>query len=183
MVIWKTRLDELEGYSQSKRKETMILTLEKRTILVPATVPKGTKKRTASDTARNDRDLDPGLLDLVRLRVAQLHGCEWSVQEQTQSLRSKGERAFRLRALEDWRRQTIFSLREMAALNLAEALTCNPINAVPEEAVRIARVFFDKPAMVHLSAVILAVNDWHTRIMTSRLCNISKLIAVSPNMR
>jgi len=139
----------------------MILTLEKRTFLVPDSVPKGTKKRTASDTARNDRDLDPGLLDLVRLRVAQLHDCEWSVQEQTQRLKSKGERVCRLRAVEDWRRQPIFSLREMAALNLAEALTCNPINAVPEEAVRMARVFFGKPATVSLSVVIMAVNDWH----------------------
>jgi alkylhydroperoxidase family enzyme len=139
----------------------MILTLEKRTTLVPATVPKGTKKGLASDTARNDRDLDPALLDLVRLRVAQLHGCEWSVQEQIQRLRSKGERACRLLALKDWRRQTIFNLREMAALNLAEALTCNPINAVPEKAVRVARIFFGKPEMVCLSAVILAVNDWH----------------------
>jgi len=139
----------------------MILTLEKRTTLVPVTVPKGTKKRTARDTAGNDRDLDPGLLDLVRLRVAQLHGCEWSVQKQTQRLRSKGEKAYRLRALEDWRRQTIFSLPEMAALNLAEALTCNPINTVSDEAVYIARVFFSKPAMVRLTVVILAVNDWY----------------------
>ena len=139
----------------------MILTLEKRIALVPVTVPKGTKKRTTSNAAQNDRDLDPGLLDLVRLRVAQLHGCEWSVQEHTQRLKLNGERVCRLRALEDWRRQTIFSLREMAALNLAEALTYNPINAVPDEAVRVARVFFGKPAMVHLSAVILAVNDWH----------------------
>ena len=139
----------------------MILTLEKRIALVPVTVPKGTKKRTTSNAAQNDRDLDPGLLDLVRLRVAQLHGCEWSVQEHTQRLKLNGERVCRLRALEDWRRQTIFSLREMAALNLAEALTYNPINAVPDEAVRVARVFFGKPAMVHLSAVILALNDWH----------------------
>ena len=139
----------------------MIPTLEKRITLVPAATPKGTEVRTTSDTARRDTDLDPGLLDLVRLRVAQLHGCEWSVQEHTQRLKLNGERVCRLRALEDWRRQTIFSLREMAALNLAEAITCNPINALPEEAVRVARVFFGKPAMVHLSAVILAVNDWH----------------------
>jgi alkylhydroperoxidase family enzyme len=139
----------------------MILTLEKRTTLVPAPVPKGTKKRTADDTARNDRDLVPGLLDLVRLRVAQLHGCEWSVQEQTQRLKSKGEGIYRLRALEDWRRKPIFSLREMAALNLAEALTCNPFNTAPDEAVHVARVFFGKPAMVRLTVVILAVNDWH----------------------
>jgi alkylhydroperoxidase family enzyme len=139
----------------------MILSLEKMTTSAPAKVPKGRKKGMASDTAGTDMDLDPGLLDLVRLRVAQIHGCEWSMQEQTKKLKAEGETACRLRLLKDWRRQTIFTLREMAALNLAEALTCNPINVVPDEAVRVARVFFGKPAMVCLTAVILAVNDWH----------------------
>jgi alkylhydroperoxidase family enzyme len=141
-------------------KGTMILSLEKRTTSVPAKVPKGRKKRTTTHTARNAQDLDPGLLNLVRLRVAQLHGCEWFVQEQTHRLRAGGEKASRLCLLKDWRRQRIFSLREMAALNLAEALTFNPINAVPREPVRVARVFFGKPAMICLTVVILAMNDW-----------------------
>jgi alkylhydroperoxidase family enzyme len=141
-------------------KGNMILSLEKRTTSVPAKLPKGRKKRTTTDAARNDQDLEPGLLDLVRLRVAQLHGCEWSVQEQTQRLRAEGEKASRLCALKDWRRQRSFSIREMAALNLAEALTFHPINAVPHEAVRVARVFFGKPAMICLTVVILAMNDW-----------------------
>jgi AhpD family alkylhydroperoxidase len=138
----------------------MILSLEKLSTSVPTKVPKGRKKGATSDTARSDTDLYPALLDLVRLRVAQIHGCDWCIQEQMNRLKAEGEMAYRLGRLKDWRRQTIFSLREMAALNLAEALTCNPINAVPIEAVRVAKVFFDRPAMVCLTAVILAMNDW-----------------------
>jgi len=138
----------------------MILSLEKLSTSAPAKVPKGRKKGATSDTARSDVDLYPALLDLVRLRVAQIHGCDWSVQEQMNRLKAEGEMACRLCLLKDWRRQTIFSLREMAALNLAEALTCNPINAVPYEAIRVAKVFFDKRTMVCLTVVILAMNDW-----------------------
>jgi alkylhydroperoxidase family enzyme len=138
----------------------MILSLETLLTSAPAKVAKGGKKGAASDTARSDADLCPALLDLVRLRVAQIHGGDWFIQEQMSRLKAEGEIAYRLRRLKDWRKQTIFSLREMAALNLAEALTCNPINAVPLEAVRVAEVFFDRPAMVRLTVAILAMNDW-----------------------
>ena len=119
------------------------------------------KKRTESNLNITDIHLDPRLEDLVRLRVAQIHGCKWSTQAQTRILKAEGETARRLRLLKDWRRQTIFCPREKAALNLAEALTRNPINTVPDEAIHVARVFFDKTATICLTLVILAANDWH----------------------
>ena len=115
----------------------------------------------ATDAARTGMDLNPGLLDLVGLRVAQIHDCEWSVQEQVKKLKAKGETSRRMRLLKDWRSEMIFSDREKAALNLAEALTCNPIDSVPREAIHVARLLFDKTAMTLLTMAILAMNDWH----------------------
>jgi len=129
-------------------------------VLVPVNVQKRREKRPMTDLAMTEIHLDPGLEHLVRLRVAQIHGCEWSIQEQTKKLKAEGETARRLRLLKDWRKQTAFCLREKAALNLAEALTGNPINGVPKEAVHVARIFFDKAEMICLTVVILAINDW-----------------------
>jgi alkylhydroperoxidase family enzyme len=104
--------------------------------------------------------LDPCLLDLVRLRVVQIHGCEWTLNEQTQRLKVMGETSHRLQSLSDWRNQTIFSDREKAALNLAEALTLNPVENVREELIQVVRLVFTEHEVVCIIAAILAVNDW-----------------------
>ena len=108
-----------------------------------------------------DLELDPGLLDLVRLRVFQLHGCQWHVHEQGQKLKARSDTSRRLRLLKDWRRQEIFNDREIAALNLAEAVTRNPIDDVPDMDIYAACLFFNESEMICLTLAILAVNDWH----------------------
>jgi alkylhydroperoxidase family enzyme len=82
------------------------------------------------------------------------------VQEQKKRLKAQGETYQRLRLLEDWRIQTIFSVREKAALHLAEAFTRNPISTVSEVAVYVAMAFFDKTEIFCLILAILAINDW-----------------------
>ena len=104
--------------------------------------------------------LDPCLLDLVRLRVVQLHGCKWTLNEQTQRLKVLGETSHRLQLLHDWRNQAIFSDREKAALNLAEALTLNSVENVREEVIHVIRLVFSEHEVVCIIAAILAVNDW-----------------------
>jgi alkylhydroperoxidase family enzyme len=137
----------------------MILRLKTFMILAPAKVLKERNIGTATDAARTEIRLDPGLLDLVSLRLVQIHGCELSVQKQILKLKARGSTDHRIYLLNDWRRQTIFSLREKAALNLAEALACNPLHAVPYEAVRAVRLFFSETEMICLFQVILAASD------------------------
>ena len=145
-----------------KGEETeMIRSLEDLTALTPVKFRRNIQKKTAIDYTMTDIHLDPGLEGLVRLRVAQIHGCKWSMHEHTKMLKAEGETTRRLRLLKNWRQQTVFCSREKAALNLAEALTRTPINSIPKEAVYVARVFFDKTAMICLTLVILAANDWH----------------------
>lgn len=146
---------------RDKEEKEMISTLEDLTALTPVKVRKKMQKNAAIDHTITDIHLDPGLEDLVRLRVAQIHGCKWSMHEHTKTLKAEGETTRRLRLLKYWRQHAVFCPREKAALNLAEALTRNPINSIPKEAVYVARVFFDKTAMICLTLVILAANDWH----------------------
>ena len=106
-------------------------------------------------------DLEESLLDLVRLRVVQIHGCRPCMEEHTKELKARGETDARLRLLGNWRNQAVFSDREEAALNLAEAMTHQPIDSVPTEDLHVARLFFNEGEMICLTLAILAVNDWH----------------------
>jgi len=139
----------------------MFINLENLTALIPTNAPKVRKKKTATELAWTDMDLQPGLLDLIRLRVLQIHDCKGRMDEQTKKLKAHGETDHRLQLLKDWRRQEIFSDREIAALNLAEAVTRHPIRTVPDEAVHAACLFFNESEMICLTLTILAVNDWH----------------------
>jgi AhpD family alkylhydroperoxidase len=139
----------------------MIIGLKKLLVSVP---PKATKKRkpgTKAGSATTDVYWEPVLVDLVWLRVAQMHGCQWCAQDHAKKLQARGEKDQRLCRLESWRDETIFSLREKAALNLTEAITCNPVSSVPSEAVHAALLFFKESEVLCLILAILAANDWH----------------------
>ena len=102
--------------------------------------------------------IDSRLLNLVSLRIAQIHGCTHCVAERARQL---GMTRQALQSLECWREQSVFSDREEAALNLAEVLTVHPIATAPKKAVHIASFFFNEDEMLGLTLRILAENDWH----------------------
>ena len=139
----------------------MILSLEKFTTSAPPKVTKRKKGRTRIDSTTADIHLDTGLMDIVRLRVVQILGCKSCVREYATELAAKGETRRRMRLLNNWRRETAFSLREKAALNLAEAVTCNPISSIPQGAIYAASPFFTEEQLILFVLEIVAINDWH----------------------
>ncbi len=139
----------------------MMINLRKLAAWRPTETPKLKMQKTAPGFAEIAMTLDSSLLALVKLRVAQLHGCKWYVHEQAEMMKTDGETNQRLLVLKDWKRVTIFSDREEAALNLAEVITRNPIDSVPDEDVHAACLFFNETEMIRLILVILAENDWH----------------------
>jgi len=139
----------------------MILSLEKFTTSAPPKVPKRRKGRTRIDSTTSDIHFDTALMDLVRLRVVQILGCKSCMHEYSTELNAKGETHRRLRLLNNWRREAAFSVREKAALNLAEAVTCNPISSIPQGAIYAASPFFTEEQLILFVLEIVAVNDWH----------------------
>ena len=113
----------------------MIFSLEPFT---ESAAPKFSKKENAGaelDPARADICLDAGLMGLVRLRVVQILGCKRCMREYSAILKESGETEKRLRHLQSWRRESAFTLREKAALNLAEAVTRHPFSSIPPKAI------------------------------------------------
>jgi alkylhydroperoxidase family enzyme len=139
----------------------MIFSLKKFTASASPKIPKKRKSRTKLDPARADFHLDPGLMGLLRLRVVQILDCKRCVREYSLLLKERGETDQRLRLLERWRGESVFTLREKAALNLAEAVTNHPFSSIPPKAIYPAKVFFTDEQMIFLVLDIVAIHDRH----------------------
>lgn len=68
-------------------------------------------------------DLEPGLIELVKMRASQINGCAYCIDMHSKDARAQGESEQRLYALNAWRETPFFTDRERAALALTEAVT------------------------------------------------------------
>ena len=138
----------------------MMSRLEDLVSLSPVATAKRRKRKAKDNPSVNDIFVDFGLELLVRLRVAQIHGCEWTVQKPVKKPPPEAGRVRRNRIFKNWQRQSTSSSRERAALNMAVALTRNPISVVPDNAIYVVRVFFQKIAAASVILVVLGADDW-----------------------
>ena len=76
-----------------------------------------------ADSAALDAGLDPLLVELVKIRVAQINGCAFCLRMHSRDAVAKGETADRLAVLAAWWESQYFSAAERAALALAEQVT------------------------------------------------------------
>jgi AhpD family alkylhydroperoxidase len=67
--------------------------------------------------------LEPGLLELVKVRASQMNECTYCLDMHTKDARAAGEKEQRLYAVAAWREAPFFSERERAALAWTEAVT------------------------------------------------------------
>jgi AhpD family alkylhydroperoxidase len=112
--------------------------------------------------------LDPGLLDLVKLRASQLNGCAYCIDMHTKDARACGETEQRLYAVPAWRDAPFFTEPERAALALAEALT-ELGTAGLDDVVSAAREHFDDVELSQLTYAIALINVWNRLALTAKL--------------
>ncbi|MGK2954431.1 MAG: carboxymuconolactone decarboxylase family protein [Solirubrobacterales bacterium] len=67
--------------------------------------------------------LDPKLIELLKMRASQINGCAFCMDLHTKQALEAGETVARLAVLSAWRETEWFTEEEMAALELAEAVT------------------------------------------------------------
>ena len=77
----------------------------------------------SANRAAEEAQLDPLLVELVRLRVSQINGCAYCLREHTGDSLAKGELPERLAVLSAWRESHFFTDQEQDALILAEGIT------------------------------------------------------------
>ncbi|AJE85134.1 hypothetical protein SLNWT_4758 [Streptomyces albus] len=114
--------------------------------------------------------LEPDLLHLVRLRASQLNHCAFCVDMHTKDALATGETVQRLMHLGTLEESPHFyTERELAALELTEAVTVLTDGFVPDEVWQRAAAHFDEEELTGLLAAIVAINAWNRYGVATRM--------------
>lgn len=115
----------------------------------------------ALDTYVRHSDLDPQLVELVKMRASMINGCAYCIDMHSKDARARGESEQRLYALSAWHETPFFSDRERAALEWTEALTLVSQTHVPDEVYERVRQHFSEVELITLTMAVNAINSWN----------------------
>jgi AhpD family alkylhydroperoxidase len=113
-------------------------------------------------------DLEPDLLELVRLLASQINGCAYCIDMHTKDARSHGESEQRLYGVSAWRESPFYSERERAALAWTESVTRISADHVPDEIYNLARKYFAEKELVDLTLAVIVINSWNRLAISFR---------------
>ncbi len=125
-----------------------------------AVAPQLMKSWTATAMLIND-SLEPGLVELVKIRASQINGCANCINMHTAEAREKGEHEQRIYLLSAWREAPCYSERERAALAWTEALTRLSEGHMHEAASETLEAQFTQEEQVKLTLVINVICAWN----------------------
>ncbi|MFI9721501.1 carboxymuconolactone decarboxylase family protein [Streptomyces sp. NPDC052396] len=116
------------------------------------------------------KDLDPTLIELIKIRASQLNHCAFCIDMHTTDALADGERPERIHLLNAWEEAAgYYTERERAALALTEAVTVLTDGFVPDEVYDRAAEHFDETELAHVIGVIVAINAWNRIGVTTRM--------------
>jgi AhpD family alkylhydroperoxidase len=123
--------------------------------------PRISKAMSALEAASRHVSLEPGLIELVRIRASQLNGCAYCVDTHSRDALKGGDSQQRLFALPVWRETPFFTARERAALELTEAGTKLTGGHMPDEVFSQAADEFSETELAELIWTIAVINAWN----------------------
>ncbi|MEV3873317.1 carboxymuconolactone decarboxylase family protein [Streptomyces sp. NPDC002454] len=113
--------------------------------------------------------LDPALTELVKVRASQLNQCALCLDMHSKDALAAGETVERLIQLSAWRESRHFyTERELAALELTEAMTNLQDGFVPDEVFAGVAARFDEAELAQLITAIAVINTWNRISVTVR---------------
>ncbi|MFF3408471.1 carboxymuconolactone decarboxylase family protein [Streptomyces sp. NPDC002742] len=116
------------------------------------------------------RGLDPLLLELVKIRASQLNHCAFCLDMHTKDALAAGESVERIVQLGAWEESRHFyTEKELAAIELTEAVTVLTEGFVPDEVYERAARHFEEAELAQLIAAITVINAWNRFGVTCRL--------------
>ncbi|MGW2562915.1 carboxymuconolactone decarboxylase family protein [Streptomyces sp. NPDC001514] len=114
--------------------------------------------------------LDPVLLELVKIRASQLNHCAFCLDMHSKDALAAGESMERIIQLSAWEEsQHFYTAKEIAAIELTEAVTVLTDGFVPDEVYEKAAKHFDEAELAQLVAAITVINAWNRFGVTHRL--------------
>jgi len=106
---------------------------------------------------RRSSPIEPALRSLVTVRVSQINHCPFCVDLNSATLLRRGASAEKVEALDRWRESGLFSERERAALEYAEAMT-HPDPGVDDALMARLKRHFGEDAVVELTGLVAFQN-------------------------
>jgi AhpD family alkylhydroperoxidase len=102
------------------------------------------------------------LVELVYLRISQINGCAYCLDQHTRVLQKKGVKVEKLALVQAWREaEVLFDERERAALAWAETVTRVAETAIPDVDYQSARTVFGEKELVDLTIAIGLMNTYN----------------------
>jgi AhpD family alkylhydroperoxidase len=121
------------------------------------------------DTAAK-RGLDPTLYELVKIRASQINHCALCIDMHSKDALAAGESVERIVQLSAWEESRHFyTEKELAAIELTEAVTVLTDGFVPDAVYEKAAAHFEEPELAQLIAAITVINAWNRFGVTCRL--------------
>ncbi|MBZ9642851.1 carboxymuconolactone decarboxylase family protein [Streptomyces sp. PSKA30] len=119
--------------------------------------------------AAAQQGLEPKLRELVKIRASQLNHCAYCIDIHSKDALAAGESVERIIQLNAWEESAHFyTEKELAALELTEAVTVLTDGFVPDEVYERAAKHFEEAELVQLIASIAVINAWNRFGVTCR---------------
>ncbi|MEW1643182.1 MULTISPECIES: carboxymuconolactone decarboxylase family protein [unclassified Streptomyces] len=120
--------------------------------------------------AAAQKGLDPTLLELVKIRASQLNHCAFCLDMHTKDALAAGESVERIIQLGAWEESRHFyTEKELAAIELTEAVTVLTEGFVPDEVYERAAERFEEAELAQLIAAITVINAWNRFGVSTRM--------------
>ncbi|MER5854216.1 carboxymuconolactone decarboxylase family protein [Streptomyces sp. NPDC059688] len=121
------------------------------------------------DTAAK-KGLDAKLYELVKIRASQVNHCAFCLDMHTRDALAAGESVERIVQLGAWEESRHFyTEKELAAIELTEAVTVLTEGFVPDEVYEKAARHFEEAELAQLIAAITVINAWNRFGVTTRM--------------
>ncbi|MER5212277.1 carboxymuconolactone decarboxylase family protein [Streptomyces sp. NPDC002838] len=121
------------------------------------------------DTAAK-QGLDHKLYELVKIRASQINHCALCIDMHTKDALAAGESVERIIQLSAWdESRHFYTEKELAALELTEAVTVLTDGFVPEEVYEKAAKHFEEAELAQLISAIAVINAWNRFGVTFRM--------------
>lgn len=121
------------------------------------------------DTAAK-RGLPEDLVNLIRIRASQINHCAFCLDMHSKDALAAGESAERVIQLSAWQEaKHFYSAREIAAIELTEAVTVITDGFVPDDIYNRAAAVFDETELTQVIASIVAINAFNRFGVSARM--------------
>jgi AhpD family alkylhydroperoxidase len=127
------------------------------------------KVMTRLDTATG-QGVDANVLHLVKIRSSQVNRCAFCIDMHTKDALVAGESVDRIVQLDGWRESKHFyTAKEIAAIELTEAITQLTRSGVPDDVYARAAEEFTETELAYLIGAIAMINAWNRFGVSTRM--------------